>query len=135
MESQAYQTVNKLVCTEHQQDSCHSAQDNTYRGWEISVILRKKIRTEDGRRVREYRRILQRDDGGSLEEIEAALQPALDAIDAGQHKLGGDPETDFLMRYSAAWVYTTMATVAVSILEREKRFGEACELLRKLLGE
>jgi len=64
----------------------------------------------------------------------AALQPALHAIDAGWHKVGGDPRTDFMMRYSAAWMYVTMATMAVNILERERSYKEACELLRKLLG-
>ena len=69
-----------------------------------------------------------------MREVMEALQPALHAIDAGQHKRGGDPQTDFLMRYSAAWVYATMATIAVSLLEKEKQYQEACELLRKLLG-
>ena len=70
-----------------------------------------------------------------MQEIMAALQPALHAIDAGWHKRGADPQTDFLMRYSAAWVYATMATIAVSLLEKEKQYQEACELLRKLLGK
>ena len=65
----------------------------------------------------------------------AAFQPALHAIDAGWHKMGGDPRSDFLMCYSAAWVYTTMATKAVEYLLKEKQYQQACELLRKLLGK
>ena len=69
-----------------------------------------------------------------MREVMDALQPALHAIDAGWHKMGGDPQSDFLMRYSAAWVYATMATIAVSLLEKENQYQQACELLRKLLG-
>ena len=39
------------------------------------------------------------------------------------------------MRYSAAWVYATMATVAVKHLEKEKEYQQACELLKKLLSK
>ena len=78
--------------------------------------------------------LLQREDRQDLGEAHALLAPALAAIDAGAHKLGADPATDFLMRFSAAWVYTSMATLAVSMLEKEKRYTDACDLIRKLLG-
>lgn len=70
----------------------------------------------------------------SMAEAEAALKPALEAIDAGRHKLEKDLQDDFLLRFSAAWVHTSMATLGVSILEKQKRHCDACELLRKLLG-
>lgn len=68
-------------------------------------------------------------------EVDGALQQAVLAVRRGDHKSVGDPEKDFLMHFSAAWVYTTMATIYVSILEKQKRYSEACELLRVLLGE
>ena len=68
-------------------------------------------------------------------EIDIALRSALAAVRRGDHKRVGNPERDFLMHFSAAWVYTTMATIHISILEKQKRYAEACELLRILLGE
>ncbi|KAH7422361.1 hypothetical protein KP509_12G005200 [Ceratopteris richardii] len=44
-------------------------------------------------------------------------------------------EDPFLARFSAAWVFATIGTVGVSILERERRYAEAVELLRDLLGQ
>ena len=78
---------------------------------------------------------LQKDDQGLMAGVEAALEPALKAIDSGHHKLKVDPKYNFLLKFSAAWVYTSMATIGVSILEKQKRHSDACELLRKLLGE
>ncbi|KAJ7549063.1 hypothetical protein O6H91_07G038500 [Diphasiastrum complanatum] len=40
----------------------------------------------------------------------------------------------FLQRFSAAWVYTTVCTLGVSVLERERRYVEAVELLKQLLS-
>lgn len=68
-------------------------------------------------------------------EVESALQSALAAVRRGDHKYVCEPGLDFLMHFSAAWVYTTMATIHISILEKQKRYAEACELLRILLGE
>lgn len=67
-------------------------------------------------------------------EVNRALQSALTAVRNGDHKRVKNPEKDYLMRFSAAWVYTTMATIHVSILEKQKCYTEACELLRILLG-
>lgn len=79
--------------------------------------------------------MVQKDDQGMMSGAEAALRPALGAIDASMHKLTVDPKYNFLLKFSAAWVYTSMATIGVSILEKQKRYSDACELLRKLLGE
>ena len=80
---------------------------------------------------------LQREEAGlGVEgEVAAALRAAVTAVRRGDHKGIGNVEREFLMHFSAAWVYTTMATIQVSILEKEKRYSEACELLRILLGE
>ena len=67
-------------------------------------------------------------------EVQTALRTAVAAVRRGDHKNLGNPEREFLMHFSAAWVYTTMATIQVSIFEKEKRYTEACELLRILLG-
>ena len=72
---------------------------------------------------------------GDVDAAEAALEPALAAIDAGHHKAAGSIEHDFLQRFSAAWIYTSMATTGISLLEKQRRYDDACELLRKLLGE
>ncbi|GIL90767.1 hypothetical protein Vretifemale_18441, partial [Volvox reticuliferus] len=43
------------------------------------------------------------------------------------------PQQQFLARFCAAWIYASMATVGVSLLERQRRYGEAVALLRQLL--
>jgi hypothetical protein len=40
----------------------------------------------------------------------------------------------FVARFAAGWVYSVVATVGVSILEKEKRYSEAVTVLRQLLG-
>lgn len=40
----------------------------------------------------------------------------------------------FLMRFTAAWVYVAMATAGVSLLEKQRRYTEACDVIRQLLG-
>lgn len=45
------------------------------------------------------------------------------------------PGDVFLARFTAAWVYTTIVTLGVSALERERRYTEAVELLKQLLGQ
>ena len=78
---------------------------------------------------------MQSETGEDLTAAEAALSPALKAIESGMHKAEDLPAADFLLRFSAASVYTTMATIAVSIMEKQKRYAEACDLLRRLLGK
>ncbi|KAK9829081.1 hypothetical protein WJX72_003785 [[Myrmecia] bisecta] len=72
---------------------------------------------------------------GDVEAAEAALVPALAAIAADKHK---EAPTSFTLTasdpFSAAWVFTAMATAGVSLLEKRKQYQEATELLRKLLG-
>jgi Fanconi-associated nuclease 1 len=40
----------------------------------------------------------------------------------------------FFARFCAGWVHASLGTVAVSLLERQRRWGDAVELLRLLLG-
>jgi hypothetical protein len=40
----------------------------------------------------------------------------------------------FLARFSSGWVYASLGTIAVSLLERERRYAEAVDLLQLLLG-
>ncbi len=40
----------------------------------------------------------------------------------------------FLARFHAAWVHAGMATVGVSLLEKQRRYEEAVDLLQRLLG-
>lgn len=40
----------------------------------------------------------------------------------------------WLMRFTAGWVFCAMATAGVSLLEKQRRYGEACDCLRLLLG-
>ncbi|KXZ52525.1 hypothetical protein GPECTOR_9g569 [Gonium pectorale] len=46
---------------------------------------------------------------------------------------GQSPAHPFLARFCAAWVYASMGTVGVSLLERQRRYPEAVALLRSLL--
>ena len=88
---------------------------------------------------------------GDKDAVQAAVEPALAAITAGAHKLSqrrndsGSPELNawvagvrreapFLLRYTASWIYTAMATTAVALLEKQRRYQEATELLQQLLG-
>ena len=86
---------------------------------------------------------------GDMDTVQAALQPALAAIAGGEHKLSRHAESSsahtdwtaqvrreapFLLRYTAAWVYTAMCTAAVSLMEKQRRYHEATELLQQLLG-
>lgn len=71
---------------------------------------------------------------------EAALAPAWVAIAEGRHKaaaFAGNPAAThpFLRGYSAAWVYATMATAGVSLLEKQRKYVQATDILRQLLGE
>jgi hypothetical protein len=38
------------------------------------------------------------------------------------------------MRFTAAWVYAAMATAGVSLLEKQRQYAEACDIIRQLLG-
>jgi Fanconi-associated nuclease 1 len=40
----------------------------------------------------------------------------------------------FLARFTAAWVYAEMGTVAVALLEKQQQYRGAVELLQLLLG-
>lgn len=88
-----------------------------------------------------------------------ALQPAWEALEANLHKAPLSPAQPggphvassgsaaaaqqqqqqagcpFLLRFTAAWVYVAMATAGVSLYEKQKRYEEACDTIRKLLGE
>ena len=70
----------------------------------------------------------------------AALAPAWAAIRDGRHKaaafaIGPTASAQpFLRCYSAAWVYATMATAGVSLLEKQRKYQEATEYLHQLLG-
>lgn len=46
-----------------------------------------------------------------------------------------EPGDAFLARFTAAWVYTAILTLGVSVLERERRYREAAVLLKKLLRQ
>lgn len=70
------------------------------------------------------------------DSAEGLMETVWAALDSGLHKtihLHSDTPL-FLRRYSAAWVYCLMATAAISILERQKRFREAIDRLQQLLG-
>eukprot|EP00250_Pteridium_aquilinum_P006904 c16733_g1_i1 orf=226-3453(-) len=45
------------------------------------------------------------------------------------------PKDAFLARFSAAWVFATVITLGVSVLERERRYAEAIKLLKQLLNQ
>ena len=70
----------------------------------------------------------------------AALAPAWAAIRDGRHKAAAFATANaataqpFLRSYSAAWVYATMATAGVSLLEKQRKYQEATEYLHQLLG-
>ena len=44
------------------------------------------------------------------------------------------PRPLFLARFHAAWIYAELATMFTSLLERQQQYGEACGVLRALLG-
>ena len=43
-------------------------------------------------------------------------------------------EAPFLLRYTSAYIHTAMCTTAVSLLEKQRHYQEATELLQQLLG-
>ena len=69
---------------------------------------------------------------------EAALRPAWDAIASGAHKAPSPNPAHgrlaYLRSFTAGWVYTVMATTGVSLLERQRKYAEATDMLRQLLG-
>ncbi|KAK9819580.1 hypothetical protein WJX81_006116 [Elliptochloris bilobata] len=98
-------------------------------------------------------------EAGNVAAAEAALQPAWAALYAGEHKVpptpprpplttypaapsplasgagrGAWPAAPFLRRFSAAWVHVSMATAGVALREKQRRYAEAADLLRLLLG-
>lgn len=44
------------------------------------------------------------------------------------------PAAPFLRRFSAPWVHVSMATAGVALREKQRRYAEAADLLRLLLG-
>jgi len=60
------------------------------------------------------------------------------AVAAGCGRAGGAagdwPAAPFLRRFSAAWVHVSMATACVALRERQRRYADAADLLRLLLG-
>ena len=61
-----------------------------------------------------------------------AFPPAKPGSRTGKTLIHAD--CPFLMRFTAAWVYVAMATAGVSLLEKQKEYETACDLLRQLLG-
>lgn len=59
---------------------------------------------------------------------------AAGAAAGGQEGPGPPPPPLFFARFCAGWVHASLGTVAVSLLEKQKRWEEAVELLRLLLG-
>jgi hypothetical protein len=59
-----------------------------------------------------------------------AAQPPADHADT----VPTSPVPLFLARFDAAWVHAELATMYVSHLEKERQYGDACALLRALLG-
>lgn len=72
-----------------------------------------------------------------------------DGSPSGERALGGGPPGGggarsgaarlhagcaWLMRFTAGWVFCAMGTAGVSLLEKQRRYGEACDRLRLLLG-
>ncbi|KAK9865184.1 hypothetical protein WJX84_006907 [Apatococcus fuscideae] len=85
-------------------------------------------------------------EAGDLAAAENALEPARAALAAGMHKAPAGSASEpteaaergssmpFLMRYTAGWIYTAMATAGVSLLEKQRRYDDAAAELRQLLG-
>lgn len=75
---------------------------------------------------------------GDTAACEAALEPARAAIAGGLHKApSGNPAhtaLPYLRSFTAPWVYTMMMTLGVSLLEKQRKYAEATDLLRQLLG-
>ena len=61
------------------------------------------------------------------ESLEAAAASSATAQDEW-------PAAPFLRRFSAPWVHVSMATAGVSLREKQRRYAEAADLLRLLLG-
>ncbi|GMH37362.1 hypothetical protein BSKO_05235 [Bryopsis sp. KO-2023] len=113
------------------------------------ALLDYELAVESAHRLEEA--VESKDDAG----MEAALQPAWKCIEEGGHKLVDwqsgaktgqiDPPNPvknrkppvkplFLARFCSAWVYVKMATVGVSLLEKNGRHEEAVDKLFCLLG-
>lgn len=72
--------------------------------------------------------------GGSSSPPSGRVMAAPGAAAGGQGGPGSPPPPLFFARFCAGWVHASLGTVAVSLLERQKRWQEAVELLRLLLG-
>lgn len=89
---------------------------------------------------------------GDTDRAWRSLQPALAALREGSHKAlswdeahGSMPNQPapsaseprrpmFFARFSAGWLHASLGTVAVSLLEKERRYADAVQLLQLLLG-
>ena len=71
--------------------------------------------------------------GGSAQ---ASATPGLAGAAATSSALPQDewPAAPFLRRFSAPWVHVSMATAGVALREKQRRYAEAADLLRMLLG-
>lgn len=87
----------------------------------------------------------QQGDSPSCAEPPAAMQgksapasagPGLNGAAAASSAIPQDewPAAPFLRRFSAPWVYVSMATAGVALREKQRRYAEAADLLRLLLG-
>lgn len=71
--------------------------------------------------------------GGSAQPSEG---PVLAGAAAASSAIPQDewPAAPFLRRFSAPWVHVSMATAGVALREKQRRYAEAADLLRMLLG-
>ncbi|KAG1651664.1 hypothetical protein FOA52_011853 [Chlamydomonas sp. UWO 241] len=70
-------------------------------------------------------------------DADAAGTSNADDVSASARSADADPaccRPRFLMRFCAPWMYAGMVTVAVSLLERARKYGEAADALRLLLA-
>ena len=71
---------------------------------------------------------LQLGKGGDAEAVAAAVVAVAAASGSGEpgcsSSSSGRPPPLFLARFCGAWVYTEMATVAVSLMEKQKKYRE-----------
>jgi fanconi-associated nuclease 1 len=71
------------------------------------------------------------------ERIHASLEPAWRILDRQENKIieySGMDTPSFFLQYNSKWIYSVMATIGISILERKKEYRPAIEKLQQLLG-
>ena len=69
-------------------------------------------------------------------EIDKWLEPAWNMLDSKENKVIDYPRTPlpFFLQYNSKWVYSVMATVGISFLEKRKQYRSAIDRLQQLLG-